>query len=104
AYLGNRSVWVNAGGGGSNTSASIPNLVNFNAVDPAVLQRLGVGDLTVAANRTLLSSSITSAVAVAAGFKKPYAGFPDSGTVLQSLRPFPQFSSIGQFQAPLGTS
>ena len=43
-------------------------------------------------------------VAVAAGFKKPYANFPDSGSVLQSLRPFPQYSGIGQFQAPLGKS
>ena len=29
---------------------------------------------------------------------------PTSGSVLQSLRPFPQYSSIGQFQAPLGDS
>ncbi len=104
AYLGNRSVWINAGGGGSNTSGSIPNLINYNAVNPAVLQKYGIGDLTVAANRTLLTSAVTSAVAVAAGFKKPYANFPDSGTVLQSLRPFPQFSGIGQIWAPLGKS
>lgn len=104
AYLGNRSVWVNAGGGGSNTSASIPALINYNAVDPAVLRRYGLGDLTDANTRSLLSASITSPAAVAAGFKKPYAGFPDAGTVLQSLRPFPQFSSIPQFQAPVGKS
>jgi hypothetical protein len=36
---------------------------------------------------------------VASGFKKPYANFPDSGSVLQSLRPFPQYSGVGQFQA-----
>ena len=51
-----------------------------------------------------MNSTITSAAAVAAGFKKPYANFPDSGSVLQSLRPFPQYSGIGQFQAPLGKS
>ena len=67
-------------------------------------QRYGLGDLTNANTRTLLSSTITSAAAVAAGFKKPYANFPDSGSVLQSLRPFPQYSGIGQFQAPLGNS
>ena len=42
---------------------------------------------------TLLTSQITSATAVNAGYKKPYANFPDSGTVVQSLRPFPQYNS-----------
>lgn len=104
AYLGNHGVWINAGGGGSFTSSTIPNLINYNAVSPATLQKYGLGDLTNAATRSLLTSSITSAAAVAAGFKKPYAGFPDSGTVLQSLRPYPQFSGIGQIWAPLGDS
>jgi hypothetical protein len=103
SFLGNHAVWLNAGAGGS-YAYSVGNLINYDAVDPAVLQKAGLGDLTSAANRTLLSSTITSAVAVAAGFKKPYAGFPDSGTVLQSLRPFPQFSGIGQLWAPLGST
>jgi hypothetical protein len=104
SFLGNHSVWLNAGAGGSFTSGTIGNLVSYNAVDPAVLQKLGLGDLTNAVTRTLLSSTITSPVAVAAGFKLPYSGFPTSGTVLQSLRPFPQFSGIGQMWAPLGSS
>src|SRR5262249_40099392 len=45
---------------------------------------------------------ITSPQAVARGFKKPYANFPDSGTVIQSLRPFPQYNGIGSTWAPLG--
>lgn len=103
AYLGNRTVWQNAGGGGNGTY-SVGNLVNYNAVDPATLQRFGVGDLTNPATRTLLNSTITSPAAVAAGFKLPYPGFPTNGTVLQSLRPFPQFSGVGQLWAPLGAS
>ena len=103
AYLGNRTVWQNAGGGG-NGQYPVGNLVNYNAVPPATLQRYGLGDLTNAATRTLLNSTITSAAAVAAGFKLPYANFPTSGTVLQSLRPFPQFSGVGQLWAPLGKS
>jgi hypothetical protein len=90
AYVGNRSVWLNQNA-----------LVNYNAVDPNRLKALGI-DITNAADRTLLSSSITSSVAVARGFTKPYANFPDSGTVLQSLRPFPQYSGIGSMWAPLG--
>jgi len=104
SFIGNHSVWLNAGAGGSFSSGTIGNLINYNAVSPAVLQRLGLGDLTNANTRTLLSSSITSTAAVNAGFKKPYAGFPDAGTVLQSLRPFPQFSGVGQLWAPLGSA
>lgn len=103
SYLGNRTVWQNAGGGG-NGQYPVGNLVNYNAVDPATLARYGLGDLTNAATRTLLNSTISSAGAVAAGFKPPYPGFPSNGTVLQSLRPYPQFSGITQLWAPLGAS
>lgn len=103
SYLGNRTVWQNAGGGGNGTY-SVGNLVNYNAVDPATLARFGLGDLTNPATRTLLNSTITSAGAVAAGFKLPYPGFPTNGTVLQTLRPYPQFSGVGQLWAPLGAS
>lgn len=103
SYLGNRTVWQNAGGGG-NGQYPVGSLVNYNAVSPATLARYGLGDLTNAATRTLLNSTITSAGAVAAGFKLPYPGFPANGTVLQSLRPYPQFSSVGQLWAPLGAS
>lgn len=90
SYVGNRGSWMTANG-----------LVSYNAVRPETLKNLGI-DITTAADRTLLTSSITSAVAVARGFKKPYANFPDSGTVIQSLRPFPQYGTIGSTWAPLG--
>lgn len=93
AYIGNHAVWLQAGG----------NLINYNTVNPSYLQSLGL-DITNPATRTLLTSSITSPVAVAAGFTKPYANFPDSGTVLQSLKPFPQYNGIGSLWAPLGSS
>ncbi len=104
AYVGNRGVWIPNGSGQGFSSPSVGNLVNYDAVSPAVLKARGLGDLTDANTRNLLSSTITSAAAVAAGFKKPYANFPDGGSVLQSLRPFPQYSGIGQFQATLGKS
>jgi hypothetical protein len=90
SYVGNRAAWLNQN-----------NLVNYNAVDPNRLKSLGI-DVTNAADRTLLSSSITSSLAVQRGFTKPYPNFPDTGTVLQSLRPFPQYSGIGSMWAPLG--
>jgi hypothetical protein len=104
AFVGNHGVWENAGSSQSFSFAGVGNLINYNAVSPETLQRYGAGDLTNAATRSLLTSTITSAGAVAAGFKLPYAGFPTSGTVLQSLRPFPQYSGVGQMYAPLGSS
>src|ERR1700674_2982413 len=46
---------------------------------------------------------MTSATAAARGFNKaPYAGFPLTSPVAQSLRPFPQFGSITYLWSPLG--
>ena len=104
AFVGNHGVWLDNGSSQGFSNASVGNLINYNAVSPATLAAYGLGDLTNANTRSLLSSTITSAAAVAAGFRKPYANFPDSGSVLQSLRPFPQYNGIGQFQAPLGKS
>jgi hypothetical protein len=42
----------------------------------------------------LLGQSITAPAVVAAGYKKPYASFPDNGTLAQALRPFPQFLNV----------
>ena len=104
AFVGNKGVWEANGSSQGFYNSNVGNLINYDAVSPATLAAHGLGDLTDPNVRSLLSSTITSAAAVAAGFKKPYANFPDSGSVLQSLRPFPQYSSVGQFQAPLGDS
>jgi hypothetical protein len=93
SFVGNRSAWINAGG----------NLTTYNAIPLSLYQSLGL-DITTAATRTLLTSQISSATAVKAGFTKPYANFPDSGTVVQSLRPYPQYGTIGTLWAPLGDS
>jgi hypothetical protein len=76
-------------------------LVNYNAINPAALVARGL-DPTIAANRTLLTSQICAPAAVAAGFKLPYASFPCTATVAQSLRPFPQYGTISALFAPLG--
>jgi hypothetical protein len=104
SYIGNHAAWLPTGSSQGFYNSAVNNLINYNAVSPAVLAAHGLGDLTSATVRSLLSSSITSAAAVAAGFTKPYANFPDSGSVLQSLRPFPQYSSISPYQAPIGDS
>jgi hypothetical protein len=60
----------------------------INQLNPAYLAQYG----------SLLGDLVTSAPAVAAGIKIPYAGFVQqyggSATVLQALLPYPQFASI----------
>jgi hypothetical protein len=93
AYVGNRGVWEEARG-----------LQRLNTISPARLKALGL-DLTNAATRTLLTSQIGSAAAIAAGYKLPYAGFPTTATVAQALRPFPEYNdSLAAWFSPLGDS
>ncbi len=80
AYVGNRGAWEPSN-----------SLVNPNAITPAILKAHNI-DLSNANTRTLLTSQICSAAAVSAGFTLPYAGFPCTATVAQSLRPFPEYS------------
>jgi hypothetical protein len=82
SYVGNRGAWWNAAG-----------LICTNCVTPQSLNAVGL-DITNAADRTLLSSPISSSIASSRGFFAPYPGFPPSATVAQSLRPFPQYGNI----------
>jgi hypothetical protein len=68
-------------------------LLQPNQVDPTYLQKYGP---------TLLSSSVTSPAAVAAGIQLPYANFLNTYTtgslcactVAQALKPYPQYTGI----------
>ncbi len=92
SYVANRGVWWNA-----------PALLNLNALTPAMLQSAGL-DFSNAADRTLLTSTLSSAAATARGFntRLPYSGFSTGQTVAQSLRAFPQFTTIQTYWDPLG--
>jgi hypothetical protein len=94
SYVANRGIWWNA-----------PALLNLNAVTPAMLSQYGL-DINNAADRTLLTSTLGSAAATARGFntRLPYSGFSTGQTVAQSLRPFPQFTTIQSYWSPLGNT
>lgn len=64
---------------------------NINQVNPALLS-LG----------SLLTQSVGSAAATAAGYGAPYPGF--TGSVAQSLRPYPQYLNIENRSNPNGNS
>jgi hypothetical protein len=90
AYVGNRGVWEQAN-----------SLIDLNALTPQRIAAAGLNILN-ASDRTLLTSTLSSPLAQAAGFKAPYAGYPLTLTVAQTLRPFPQFGTIPVLWAPLG--
>ena len=73
-------------------------LLNPNQVPMSVVNDL-IAKYGAAQTVTLLNSQITSAAAIAAGFKPPYPNFTNpavqtSRTVAQSLRPYPQYLSV----------
>jgi len=89
AYVGNRGVWLPSSGA-----------VNYNANTPQSLLAAGI-DITNAADRAILSAPINTTAAGRFQNKLPYTGF--TGTVAQSLRPFPQFNTAPTaLWAPLG--
>ncbi|MBL8234228.1 MAG: TonB-dependent receptor [Bryobacterales bacterium] len=93
AYVGNRGAWFMANG-----------LVEYNALSEDRIRGAGL-DLNRAEDRTLLTSRVDSPLAAQRGFNRlPYAGFPTSATVAQTLRPFPQFGGLGTLWAPLGNN
>ncbi len=66
-------------------------LISLNELSPSYLS-LG----------SLLTQSVSSPAAVAAGIKIPYQGF--TGSVAQALRPFPQYQTISNASNPNGNS
>jgi len=82
-YVGNHGIWWQA-----------PTQVNYNAINTQVLALYGL-NINNPADQQLLISPLNSGLAISRGFNPPYAGFPLTATVAQSLRPFPQFAAGG---------
>lgn len=93
AYVGSRGAWFLADG-----------LQNYNAITPEYLQQRWGLDVHSAADRTLLTSRIDSPLAASRGFKAPYPGFAPGQTVMQSVLPYPMYTSMNTQWAPLGNS
>ena len=90
AYVGNRGIWWQA-----------PGLSNLNAINPATLAAKGI-NLNNPSDVALLSLPLSNPAVIARGFTKPYPTFPLTQTLAQSLRPFPQFTTIPTYWDPLG--
>ncbi len=97
SYVGNRGVWWPAGALAAFNVTSVADLTRYgftvgNLGDATLLSRQ-IGQLTAAQKTTLAGQ----------GINLPYASFPTSQTVRQSLLPFPQYTStFAPTLAPLG--
>ncbi|HJT88181.1 MAG TPA: TonB-dependent receptor, partial [Bryobacteraceae bacterium] len=96
AYVGNRGVWwvgpLLAG-------------LNYNALTPEGLKSQYGIDVTNRADTTLLNTQINSPNVIArfpwlANPNSVYPGFPATQTLLQALRPYPQWNGIPPFLGP----
>jgi hypothetical protein len=93
SYVGNRGVWW--------TSNAPLNLLN--QVSPAAFAAYGLNPYTNPSDNQLLSQTIGSApVTSRVGNILPYAGYATTNTLLNALRPFPQFSTITLSDSPTG--
>ena len=98
SYVANRGVWL--WGGGVNADAHF--LRNYNFLSTQLLSSYGLS-LSNPADVAMLAAPLNSPAAGRFQNKVPYAGFPLTSTVAQSLRPFPQFSSgLQALWAPMG--
>jgi Carboxypeptidase regulatory-like domain/TonB dependent receptor len=95
AYVGNRGAWwVSPLLGG----------LNYNALTPQQLLADGI-NVTSRADTTLLNTQINSPAVIArfpylANPNNVYPGFPGTQTLLQALRPYPQWNGIPPFLGP----
>ncbi|HEV3333687.1 MAG TPA: TonB-dependent receptor [Bryobacteraceae bacterium] len=78
--------------------------LNYNALTPQMLKADGL-DITNRADTTLLNSQINSPAVIArfpylANPNNVYPGFPSTQTLLNALRPYPQWNGIPPFLGP----
>jgi len=87
SYVANRGVWW--------TGLGQQNLGLLNQVSPATFAAYGLHPYTNAADNLLLSSAINAgAVTSRVGNLLPYAGYPTTSTLINTLRAYPQFGSV----------
>jgi hypothetical protein len=93
SYVANRGVWWTGPVG------------YVNQVSPQTFAKYGLNPYGNAADNLLLSSAISSAAVVSrVGNVTPYPGFAGTNTLINALRPYPQFSTILVTNSPTGAT
>jgi hypothetical protein len=93
SYIGNRGIWWP-------TYLGSP-MNNYNYLSSDILSKNGLS-LNNPADLVTLLAPIGTAGAGRFQNRLPFAGFPLTANVAQSLRPFPQFTTMSLVNAPLG--
>ncbi len=96
AYVGNRGAWW---------ASPLLGGLNYNALTPEGLKSQYGLDVTNRTDTTLLNTQINSPNVIArfpylANPNNVYPGFPGTQTLLQALRPYPQWNGIPPFLGP----
>ncbi len=96
AYVGNRGVWW---------TAPLLDTEAYNTLTPEALKSNYGLDVTNAADRNLLTLQIRSPQVLArfpnlANPNSVYPGFPNTQTLIQALRPHPQWNGVPPFLGP----
>jgi hypothetical protein len=98
AYVANRGVWWTG-------STTVGPLGYLNQVSPAQFAAMGLNPYTNPIDNLLLNSALSSAAVVSrVGSILPYSGYATSNTLINALRPFPQFSTIAVQNSPTGNT
>jgi hypothetical protein len=101
SYVGNRGVWWNGG----TTTAPVGPYGYINQISPQVFAAYGLSPYTNATDNLLLGQTLASTQVISRfGSIVPYAGYASSNTLLNALRPFPQFSTIAVVNSPTGNT
>jgi hypothetical protein len=99
AYVGNRGVWWETG------TATAPLYGYLNQVSPAQFAAMGLNPYTNPTDNLLLGSALSSATVISrVGNILPYSGYSTGNTLINALRPYPQFSTIAIQNSPTGNT
>ena len=102
SYIGNRGVWWALGG---NATPATGPLGYLNQVSPAAFASVGLNPYANPADNLLLTSALSNPSVIArVGNYLPYSGYSTSNTLINALRPFPQFSNILVTNSPTGNT
>jgi hypothetical protein len=100
SYVGSRGVWWSSG-----TSTTTAPFAYLNQVSPQRFAQFGLDPFHNPADNLLLSSPLSSPAVIARiGNFLPYPGYSTSNTLINALRPFPQFSTINVTNSPTGNT
>jgi hypothetical protein len=97
SYVGNRGVWWSGG----TAAAPLGPYGYLNQVSPAQFAAMGLNPYTNATDNLFLGNTLSNTQVISRlGVITPYSGYSSGNTLINALRPFPQFSTIGLQNSP----